>query len=239
VGSGKTTRRALRPAWWRCPHGRCSSMVSDVTDLALHDLRRAGGPVPQEGYLFSRLPGRQNCVTAIPAADLSGWNRLAAARNIQRAGALTARRAIRGFPGRLSDSGRRTGDHPQRRQRQRAAPLRPRPDGARRPAAGARTMPWRSVATTTAPRFLSSIHEQTRRTILDGSATSFSGRGGLLIGLLVLDDGPAWSHTGARTRSCSLNRTYRRHLGSGRRRNEQAAGGLIHTKTSRLGDQNR
>jgi len=97
-------------------------------------------------------------------------------------------------------SGRRTGDHPQRRASGTAASARALMRG--RPAAGARRLPWRSVDNKTPRRDSEARSVNNATATILWSATSYSAAAPLNR-VLVLDDGP-WCKQG-RHRSCSLN----------------------------------
>jgi len=114
-------------------------MGVDVTDLALHDLRRLVAPGAQEAILFNRLvPGdnlRYGDLRPDPERGGNRWR-----------GKRAWKATFRGFPGRLSALGSE-GDSPQAAASANWAALRPRPDGDR-PLLGAYDA-WRSVDKTT------------------------------------------------------------------------------------------
>jgi subfamily B ATP-binding cassette protein MsbA len=66
-GAGKTTIAALLPRFWDVSGGRITIEGIDVRDLALEELRRAIGIVPQEPTLFSGTV-RENIAYARPEA---------------------------------------------------------------------------------------------------------------------------------------------------------------------------
>jgi len=151
---------ASRPSWWPVvgpwdparttprpgPLGRMVdgplralslySMGVDVTDLALSMTSAAWLALVAPGglSLFNRLPGRQ-LRYGDPERRPGGWKSVGA-------GSAPGTADIRGFPGRLSDSGRRTGDPLSGRQRQQTGrAARPRPDGGDAPRCWCSTMP--------------------------------------------------------------------------------------------------
>ncbi|MEO5800404.1 MAG: ABC transporter transmembrane domain-containing protein [Gemmatimonadales bacterium] len=67
-GAGKTTIASLLPRFWDVEDGTVLLDGIDVRDLALHDLRRAIGVVPQEPTLFSGSV-RENIAYARPDAS--------------------------------------------------------------------------------------------------------------------------------------------------------------------------
>jgi subfamily B ATP-binding cassette protein MsbA len=82
-GSGKTTIASLLPRFWDVDDGAVLLDGIDIRELALHDLRRAIGTVPQEPALFSGTV-RENIAYARPdatSADVEAAARVANAHD--------------------------------------------------------------------------------------------------------------------------------------------------------------